>query len=217
MNRQQLHNPKLVDQKTIERGIDLIISALNKGIDPKLAVEACMIRLCDHDQRGARDLWKILGDTSKMLSDLMDEVDRLRHRYEEADFELSDNPIFLSLCDPKSGAAGASDGGFPSLPPSFDSLPPAIRGHCVRRHSVVDRANRKALDRMRFDGEYTLAQALEDELNDRNATASEHADAASNGLVVEQASEDARFIQDQGSVPLISLGQGEYRREIGGE
>ena len=210
MNRQQLHNPKLVDQKTIERGIDLIISALNKGIDPKLAVEACMIRLCDHDQRGARDLWKILGDTSKMLSDLMDEVDRLRHRYEQADFELSDNPIFLSLCDP-SGAAGASDGGFPSLPPSFDSLPPAIRGHCVRRHSVVDRANRKALDRMRFDGEYTLAQALEDELNDRNAIASENADAASNCLVVEQA------IADSKPLPLVSLGQGEYRREIGGE
>ncbi|MBO6739005.1 MAG: hypothetical protein JJ916_04010 [Phycisphaerales bacterium] len=206
------YSPKQIDQSELEKAIKVILDAPAKGTDPKAALRSVLIRKCDHDQNARLDVPEFLSGLSKTLGCLMDEADRLGNCYTDGGFELTDNPGSLSLFRTHLEAgAGSNGGGCSSLPSSLAGLPPAIGRHMLTRWETVDRATRKALDRMRFDGEYTLAQALEEELADMNAIASENADAASNVLVVEQA------IADSKAQPLVRLGNKGYETEFGGE
>jgi len=202
MNRQQLRNPSTVGQTTVERAVYHLIDALSYKTDPKDALRSVVIRLCDGDRNAKRDVPAILHGLSQTLTCLMDEADRVGHCYQEAVYDLEDHPGVLPHL--REGA-GHSE----SVPDSLAALPPACVAHVVKRHSNTSE-DRKVFDRLRFDGELGLAQALEEELADMNAIAAENADAASNCLVVDAA------IASSKPLPLVSLGQGEYRREIGG-
>lgn len=207
------YSPKHVDQADLEKAIKVILDAPAKGTDPKAALRSVVIRKCDHDRKARLDVPEFLSGLSKTLQCLMDEADRLGDSYTDGGYELKDNPDSLSLLRDPAVAAGASGEGSPLSPP-LDALPPAVRGHLVRRHDRVKGEDRRALQRLCEEGNGLLAAALVAENADINAIASENAEAASKSLVVD---EIIRITRESGSVPLVRLGQGECRREIGGE
>lgn len=196
------YSPKQADQATMERAIRLLVGSIGKDADPRSAIRNVLNNACMNDTDAEISVHKLTMGLREILSALADEALTLNLDYGLADHELWRNPQILSHLR---GGAGHSE----SIPSSLAALPPACVSHVIRKNQSA--ADSKALARMRADGNGNLAQALQAEVADTNAIASENADAASNVLVVEQA------IADSKAQPLVRLGNKGYETEFGGE
>jgi hypothetical protein len=196
-----------IGQNAIEKAVYQLIDSLAYTTEPETALRAVFARLCDNDRPAVRDVYGIATRLHDLFVALEGEAHDMAANYQDAIYELRDNPDSLSLLRDPSGAGGASDDGSSSLPSSVAALPPAVRLHLVRRHDRVTGEDRRALRRLCEDGHGSLAAALVAEQAARNLIADSNASAAGNaGSIIDG-------FRDE---PLAILGQGEYRREIGG-
>lgn len=155
MNRQQLRTPTGIDELAAQRAVFNLLEIAGKGVDIRQVVRDCVSHLCRCDANGRVDVEAKLLALHGITNELESASFAIWSDYSDARMELDDKPEARKALT--SGGAGHSER--ETIPPcaSLAALPPSVVAHLVRGPKAADR---RALDRMRADGDGELADML---------------------------------------------------------